>query len=139
MANIHHLLLIDAPIEKIYQAISTVEGYKNWWTEETSGDFKVGGEVHFNFGEQYKNMFEVAYLDENARVVLKGKMCAPDWMNSKIDIRLDEHDGLVRVRFAHLDYPDDNDFYAQCNYTWGYFLRSLKDYCEKGKGFPSKK
>ena len=137
MADIHHLLLIDAPISKIYQAISTEKGYKAWWTDESYGDFKVGGEVHFDFGEKYKNTFEVSYLDPDTRVVLLGKESVPDWVDSKIDIRLDKQDGKVRVRFSHSGYPDDGDFYANCNYSWGYYLKSLKDYCETGKGFPS--
>jgi hypothetical protein len=28
------------------------------------------------------------------------------------------------------------DFYANCNFHWGFYLQSLKDFCESGKGKP---
>ena len=28
------------------------------------------------------------------------------------------------------------EFYAHCNFQWGKYLVSLKEYCETGKGFP---
>ena len=35
MAEIKHLLHINAPANKIYQAITEEEGLRNWWTNQT--------------------------------------------------------------------------------------------------------
>ena len=35
MATIHHQVLINAPVEKVYQAISTADGIGTWWDKQT--------------------------------------------------------------------------------------------------------
>ena len=136
MPDIHHLLNIDAPASRIYQAVSTVEGIKGWWTVQCYGDFSLNGEVHFDFNEEYRNTFLVKGMEDDKQIIFEGKECAPDWRNTLIDIRLEETEGKTVVRFSHLKYPEANDFYAGCNYSWGYFLKSLKEFAETGKGFP---
>ena len=38
--------------------------------------------------------------------------------------------------FHHDDWKDYTPMFAECSYTWGQFLRSLKLWCETGKGRP---
>ena len=35
MATIRHHVLIDAPVAKVYQALSTAEGISTWWDKQT--------------------------------------------------------------------------------------------------------
>ena len=49
---------------------------------------------------------------------------------------LEEKDGNTILRFTHGDWKEETDFFASCNYHWGYYMRSLAYYCEKGKGTP---
>jgi hypothetical protein len=41
--------------------------------------------------------------------------------------------------FTHADWAAQTLFYASCNFNWGLYMKSLKDYCESGKGKPWKK
>ena len=50
MAAITHLFHIDAPREKVFLAVSTINGLQQWWTEQTSGSDKIGGVIEFRFG-----------------------------------------------------------------------------------------
>ncbi|MDB5288133.1 MAG: hypothetical protein JWR05_3082 [Mucilaginibacter sp.] len=43
MVAIKHLFHINASKEKVFEAISTIEGFKNWWTVQTTGTDHVGG------------------------------------------------------------------------------------------------
>ncbi|MEO8405378.1 MAG: hypothetical protein ABI480_12305 [Chitinophagaceae bacterium] len=43
-------------------------------------------------------------------------------------------DSLTLLIFHHDDWKEYTAMFAECNYTWGQFLRSLKLYCEIGKG-----
>ncbi|MDB5288134.1 MAG: ATPase [Mucilaginibacter sp.] len=61
---------------------------------------------------------------------------AKDFFETVVRFRLDDNDGKTRVRFEQDNWKETNDFYAACNFTWGRFLVSLRDYCEKGKGVP---
>ena len=35
--------------EKVYDALTTVEGLAGWWTDDTSGTEDVGGVLEFRF------------------------------------------------------------------------------------------
>jgi uncharacterized protein YndB with AHSA1/START domain len=35
MTTIRHQVLIDAPVAKVYQALSTAEGISTWWDKQT--------------------------------------------------------------------------------------------------------
>ena len=50
MSDIKNLFHINAPIEKVYTAIATINGLRNWWTPETNGDENIGGTLQFRFG-----------------------------------------------------------------------------------------
>jgi hypothetical protein len=50
--------------------------------------------------------------------------------------QLQSDNGGTLLVFEHDNWKDYTPMYAECNYTWGQFLRSLKLYCETGKGRP---
>ena len=45
MADIIHRVGIQAPISKVYEAVSTVEGVAGWWTKQTTGASKKTGDT----------------------------------------------------------------------------------------------
>jgi hypothetical protein len=45
-------------------------------------------------------------------------------------------DKVTLLIFRHDDWKEYTPMFAECNYTWGQFLRSLKLFCETGKGRP---
>ena len=74
MLDIIHRVGIKAPISKVYAALSTIEGVAGWWTKETTGVSKSGGniEVHFSSpsGEKIGSMnMEVMALDATRRCI----------------------------------------------------------------------
>lgn len=59
MNCIHHLFHINAPQQKVFEAISKVNGYKSWWVEKVSGGTKIGEEILFSFGDNKDLIFKV--------------------------------------------------------------------------------
>ncbi|HEY6087105.1 MAG TPA: SRPBCC domain-containing protein, partial [Burkholderiaceae bacterium] len=49
MVDILHRVGIKAPAEAVYKALATREGLAAWWTNNTKGESKVGGVIHFRF------------------------------------------------------------------------------------------
>ncbi|HNH10616.1 MAG TPA: SRPBCC domain-containing protein, partial [Leptospiraceae bacterium] len=49
MIDIIHRIGIKTPAEKVYKALTTLEGLGSWWTEEVSGETKTGGRIEFLF------------------------------------------------------------------------------------------
>jgi uncharacterized protein YndB with AHSA1/START domain len=136
MAEISHLFHISAPRSKVYEALSTVKGLSGWWTADTSGKSEPGGLLEFRFGPHFLNKMKVKELVTDKSVSWDCIESAPDWVGTKLTFHLDDNDGKTRVRFNHGNWNQANDFMAQCNFSWGRYMESLRNLCEKGKGSP---
>ena len=134
--SIKHLFHIASPREKVYEAISTIPGLSSWWTKQTSGDSKTGGTVNFGFGPVFVNRMKVTELKPNEWVKWECLGDAPEWVGTVFTFKLDENEGKTRIRFEQANWKENGDFYAACNFSWGRYLVSLRNYCEKGKGDP---
>ncbi len=53
------MLLVDAPIDVVYKAITEQEGLAAWWTFETIATPEVGSIAEFKFGDRYLNKMKV--------------------------------------------------------------------------------
>ncbi len=49
MPDIMHLITICASPERVYQALTTADGIRNWWTRDADLDGEVGGTGEFRF------------------------------------------------------------------------------------------
>jgi hypothetical protein len=157
MPNIRHNLLIGASAEKIYNAITTEEGLSSWWTPNTAAKDEVNSIAFFPFGNDYYKEMKITEL--NSYEVIKWECIKGDaeWVGTNISFTLlssnkknilntnpeilgqieQQITGEVTMLiFQHDDWKDYTVMFAECNYTWGQFLRSLKLLCETGKGRP---
>ena len=133
MAGIKHLLNINAPAQKVYEAITSINGLSNWWTVQTTGDSAPGGIIQFRFGELGNDM-KVIGLKPNELVSWECVDGFPDWIGTKINFRLEDKDNKTAVHFDHFNWAEENDFFAGCSFSWGRYLESLRQLCQTGKG-----
>jgi len=133
MPAIKHLFHINAPREKVYQALSTIDGLANWWTTQTSGESKPGGIIDFAFGKMITKM-SVAGLKPGEWVKWECVGGPDDWIGTTVEFRLDENDGKTRVRFNHDNWKEAGDFYAGCSFSWARYMESLRQLCQTGNG-----
>ena len=138
MKAIKHYLIINSPADKIYSAITEIEGLSSWWTEDTSGKSAMGNIVEFNFRENDHNKMKITLLEKNQKVEWECIEGDHEWIGTKFSFSLESKEERTILRFAHFNWKEETDFFASCNYHWGYYLRSLKLYCETGKGTPFK-
>lgn len=136
MPEINHVFHISAGKEKVYAQLNSVAGLSAWWTEDTHGEASQGGEVEFRFNGNA--LCKVNVQDESGpdRLAWKVSEGHPEWVGTEITFDLSENEGKTRIAFAHKGWEEQNDFYAQCNFSWGRYMVSLRDLCEKGKGDP---
>ena len=133
MPAVKLLLHINAPQEKVYEAISSLNGMRNWWTVDTSGDDKKGGVLQFRFGGQGPD-FKVIELKPSSSVIWECVGGIPEWIGTQLIFQLDQSEGKTRVRFQHANWKEDSDFFASCAFSWGRYLESLRQYCQTGTG-----
>ncbi|MDX1686284.1 MAG: SRPBCC domain-containing protein [Saprospiraceae bacterium] len=136
MYTIKHLCHIDSDQKSVYTTLTTINGLRNWWTHETEGDPAEGGELIFKFGRRFKNVMKVIKAEPNKLVEWKVIDSVPDWMNSIIRFELDRNEGKTRLKLIQSGFPEQDDFYAQCSFSWARYMMSIRDLVETGSGNP---
>jgi uncharacterized protein YndB with AHSA1/START domain len=136
MPSIKHYLHIKAQPEKVYNAITKTGGLRGWWTFEAKADEIVGGTAEFIFGERYYNRMKITNLKDNKTVEWECLEGDKEWIGTTFLFDLEDKDGSTILRFSHNNWKEETDFFASCNFNWGYYLNSLKQYCETGIGTP---
>lgn len=139
MENIRHYLVIQAPIQKVYEAITSQEGLSNWWTEETIAKPEIGFLNEFKFGEEYLNKMRIKELIPNKSVLWLCEDGDKEWINTKVSFNLKSKEGETILQFSHEGWREATEFYASCNFHWGRFMESLKLLCETGNGLAYRK
>ena len=133
MISIKHLFHINASNEKVYEAITTINGLSNWWTKQTSGETNPGDTIQFRFGEGGPDM-KVIELKQKELVAWECVAGVSDWIGTKFHFHLDINDQKTRVRFEQSGWKETGDFYASCCFSWGRYMESLRQFCQTGKG-----
>jgi len=157
MPNIRHELIIAASAEKIYHAITTPEGLSAWWTPDAKVKPERDSVARFPFGPEYFKEMKIIALNPSRLVKWICLTGADEWKGTTISFELQtgdkesllkshpelkgqieqqRSDNATLLIFQHDDWKEYTLMFAECNYTWGQFLRSLKLLCETGKGRP---
>jgi uncharacterized protein YndB with AHSA1/START domain len=142
MVNIIHRIGIKSGSEKVYKAISTIEGVSSWWTEEVEGDDKAGGKIQFTFRTETGNikgqmLMEVKELNPQQRVCWHCVEGPDEWIGTDVTFDFSEQDNQTILMFGHRNWREAVEFTSHCSMKWAVFLLSLRDYLETGRGKPS--
>lgn len=157
MPNIHHFILIGSSKEKVFDALSSQSGLSAWWTPHTKISSELGSIARFSFGPEYFKDMKITKLRPFEEVQWQCIAGAQEWIGTTITFQLisgnkeflrkihPEIEGQIEqlvydsgtlLMFHHEGWSSYSPMFAECNYTWGQFLRSLKLLCETGKGKP---
>lgn len=138
MPDIMHLLRIKSAPQQTFEAVSTPEGIRRWWTSDADLARTVGGFGEFRFhGRTGVTRVAVDELVESRRlswVVVSSFL--PGWGGTRIAFDLQPENGGTALRFRHAGFPQHDDSYALTTTGWAYYLVSLQQYLERGEGAP---
>lgn len=135
MANIEHLLTIKVPAAQVYKTLTTREGLGAVWTTELQVYNDVGAINEFTFGTDVDRM-KILELVPDKKVLWEVIASDPEWVGTTISFGLEDKGAKTNITLKHQDWRAVTDFFRNCNYNWGFFLYSLKLYCEEGTGMP---
>jgi len=130
MPDILHRVGIAAEPQRVFEALTTVDGIRNWWSSDTHGDAGEGGAFQFR-----SNRFEVVHADPSL-VSWRYSGPAEEWVPTEIIFRLEWRDNQTIVLFKQAGWREPVEFMHHCSTKWATFLLSLKDYVEHGEGRP---
>lgn len=131
MAEILHRVGIAAKPDKVFAALTTVEGLRGWWTKQVDGSGVQGGDLDFGWVQM-----RVAEAVPRTLVLWNCARGDERWLGTELRFRLESTAEQTLVHFAHRGWRDATDFMSHCSTKWAIFLMSLKAYCESGKGRP---
>ncbi len=134
MFVIKHLFHINASKETVFEALTTIDGLSNWWTNKVGGDTAVGGIIEFRFGDFGGPDMKVKEIKPNESVTWECAGGPEDWLGHIFSFYLDSNENKTRVRFKQSGWKETGDFYASCNFSWGRYMESLRQFCQTGKG-----
>ncbi|WP_299273524.1 SRPBCC domain-containing protein [uncultured Psychroserpens sp.] len=138
MKNIKHNLQINSSPTQVFEALTTSKGLGNWWTTEVDAQPKEGYINFFGFGDLGFCKMEIKELIENKSVFWKCMDGDKEWVGTNLSFELIAEGENTILKFSHMDWREESDFFGFCNYQWGRYLESLKRLCETGKGEPFK-
>jgi uncharacterized protein YndB with AHSA1/START domain len=137
--NIKHLLSISASIQSVYEALTTSMGIRNWWTDNADLDETIGGNGIFRFHYEHtvETVVEIIQLKKFLicwRVLTSFR---PEQEGTIIMFQLHPQKSHIMLHFSQSGFVAEDETYAMMNTGWAYYLVSLKQYVETGKGAPS--
>jgi uncharacterized protein YndB with AHSA1/START domain len=139
MPDIMHRITIHASPERVYEALATAEGIRNWWTRDAILDSKNGVTAEFGFyGHVFVIKVSVDELTPTAHVGWnKITSTHGGFDGTTIAFDLTAQENGTGLAFAHRGFRQADDNYAGATTRWGYYLVSLKRYLETGEGNPN--
>jgi uncharacterized protein YndB with AHSA1/START domain len=136
MDILHRIGVRNATPEKVYDAITTIDGLAGWWTEKTEGETGVGDVIAFRFIPGGFDM-KVIELDPGKLVRWEVVDGPPEWIGTTIRWDLEQRDDYTIVLFKHEGWREAGEFMHHCSTKWASYLLSLKQLVETGEGAPS--
>ncbi len=136
--TIYHLFEIAAPRETVFNSLTTEEGLSAWWTTGVKAEkARVGANIDFTFRGPFNPHMQITELDPPVLVGLKGVGGHDAWGENTIRFKLDATSSGTMVHFWHqLGRELSDEVVAIANFSWGYYLDSLRLLCETGSGKP---
>ncbi|MEQ0563519.1 SRPBCC domain-containing protein [Amycolatopsis sp. NEAU-NG30] len=136
MDILHRIGIHHATPEKVYDALSTIDGLAGWWTEKTEGATGVGDVIAFRF---IPGGFDMKVLETVPGKLVRWEVVdgPPEWLGTTIRWDLEQRDDYTIVLFKHEGWREVNEFMHHCSTKWASYLLSLKQLVETGEGAPS--
>ena len=134
--KIIHVFHVASELATVQHALTTLEGLACWWTKDVSGSPLAGGTIQFRFADVFKPDMKV--LDNNGTMVrwqcIAGEK---EWDGDLFTFAFNNKGKSVSVTFTQ-EYRNEisDEQFGTFNFNWGYYLHSLKTYCETGSGHP---
>ena len=136
MADILHRVGIEhSSPQRVYDALTTLDGLSGWWAEKTTGDTDPGGVIEFRFGPGGIDM-KVLELDPGRLVRWEVVGGPEEWIGTEVRFDIRQDGDWTIVLFRHEGWREPVEFMSHCSTKWATYLISLKQLLETGTGAP---
>lgn len=136
---------VSARSELVFNAIT--KEIDKWWTESSNKTFQLGDQLIVQFENstswtmkvvEFSPNHSIAWYVTNANHDIENISKIDEWKGTTIKWRIEESKKGSKILFFHIGLIPGFDCYKICEVGWNYFLGSLKNYLDTGKGSPYK-
>ena len=140
-----HEIVIDAPLEAVWKAITDAEELTRWFVQEASVEPGVGGTISISWGGDEKGQSRIDEWEPNRKLrvtIMPFEMGAAkyDGTTPMVDeYTIERREGKTVLRLVNSGIPNTPEwdgFYDGTDSGWGSFLRTLRHYLERNHGKP---
>lgn len=131
MPDILHRVGINAKPDKVFAALTTIEGLRGWWVSTTTGNAAKGALINFGFCDM-----QVIAAEPDKLVHWRCTRGPDEWIDTEVTFRLDWKEDQTFILFRHANWKEPIEFMHHCSTKWATFLLSLRDLLEKSDGHP---
>lgn len=137
-----HEIVIDAPIEAVWKAITDAEELTRWFVEAAHVEPGVGGTIQLSWDGPPKGSTRIDVWEPNQTLrVMLGPVSPKQDASIKIvdEYTIERRDGKTVLRLVSSGIPDSPDwdgFYNGTDSGWPSFFRTLRHYLERHRGKP---
>ena len=145
MEHYRQSLVLAAPAETVYAALTEARGLRGWWTDDCEVESHVGGQLRLRFGPHAKTLRithqqpgrELRWLCTAAHLAFAEFHRRDEWVGTEMVFRLHpQPNGHTRLDFEHIGLVPTFECYGLCSEGWQHFLASLQQYVATGRGTP---
>lgn len=139
-------LCIDASPRELYEALTTQKGLEGWFTKKAEIYPQTGGIATFHFGSKNYFVMKITKLQPEQEVIWKcveqyskvlGTNKTDEWVGTSVRFEITENeDKSTKLTFIHNGLTPRLHSFRKSQKEWNYYLISLKNYLETGKGRP---
>jgi uncharacterized protein YndB with AHSA1/START domain len=133
MPDIVHQFPIEAPVARVFDAVSTPTGLDAWWTLRCAGTPGLDATYELYFGPEYDWRAVVSRFVNHREFELDIIEASPDWIGTRVGFVLTEKDGVTTVRFHHNGWTEKSEHFCISSFCWASYLRLLRRYVEQGE------
>jgi len=132
MPDILHRVGINATPDKVFKALSTIDGLRHWWLVAAKGNPRPGGIIDFGACKM-----KVVQSKPGVLVQWRCVRGPKEWVGTEVGFRLKREKKQTVVMFTHAKWKEPVEFMHHCSTKWATFLLSLRDWVERSEGRPS--
>jgi len=136
MPDILHDFPISAPLNRVFDAVSTPAGLDQWWTKRSTGIPRVGAEYELGFGPGYDGRAVVSKHMPPLELEYQIVRADGDWLGTRVGFVLRDAGGVTQMRFSHTGWPDAGPHFRTSSFCWAMYLRVLRRFLEAGETVP---
>ncbi len=138
-------VLISVEPNLVYKAIT--KDIDKWWTKLSNQAWEVGDQLLVRFEKNTIWVMTVSEANPNRSLIwevveanhdLDNLSKKDEWKGTTIKWEIVENKNGSKVTLIHQGLVPKLECFEICQAGWHYFLESLKDYLETGKGTPYK-